>query len=121
MKTIKIMIADDHTDVRSALRLVIEHEPGYEVTGEATTANDLIARLPGAAPDVLLLDWELPGVRAVHLVPVARSLVPGLVVVALSGNPEARDRALSAGADAFVCKGEAPEALLETLHKVAGR
>ncbi len=112
----RVVVADDHREVRSALRLALEHQTGFEVVAEAASANDLLVTLPTTAPDLLLLDWELPGVRTVHLVPVLRSLAPGLIVVALSGRPETREYALAAGADAFVSKGEDPGVLLATLR-----
>lgn len=111
----RIILADDQPQVRSALRLLIEQECGFTVVAEAETARDLVAKLQATVADAVLLDWELPGVRAVHLVPVLRSIVPGLLIVALSGRPETQALALPAGADAFVSKGGAPETLIATL------
>jgi DNA-binding NarL/FixJ family response regulator len=68
-----------------------------------------------AQPDLVLLDWELPGLPAVSLLPLLQSHRPGLHVIALSGQPEARQAALEAGADAFVSKGDPPEGLVAAI------
>jgi DNA-binding NarL/FixJ family response regulator len=111
----RILLADDQKKVRSALRLLLEHEPGLEVVGEAVDSDALLSEIEADRPDVVLLDWELPGLCSQQLPPL-RLQFPHVNIVALSGRPEARKAALSAGADAFVSKGDPPEQLLTTLH-----
>ena len=112
----RVLLADDQTKVRSALRLLLEQEPGLSVVGEAAEAEDLLAQAEATQPDLVLLDWELPGLRTDDQLSVLRALCPQLKVIALSGQPEARRAALSAGADAFVSKGEPPERLLAAVE-----
>jgi DNA-binding NarL/FixJ family response regulator len=112
----KILLADDQAKVRSALRLLLEHEPGMEILGEAVDVTGLLDWLKAANPDVLVLDWKLPGLPAVTLLPQMRSHRPHLRVVALSGLPGSRRVALAAGVDAFVSKGDPPEVLVRTVH-----
>jgi DNA-binding NarL/FixJ family response regulator len=61
------------------------------------------------------MDWELPGGSAESLVAGLRRLNPRVLILALSGRPEVRSPALAAGADAFVCKGDPPEAVLAAI------
>ncbi|NIO69112.1 MAG: response regulator [Anaerolineae bacterium] len=117
----RVLLADDQTKVRSALRLLLEQEPGLSVVGEAAEAEDLLAQVEATQPDLVLLDWELPGLRTDDRLSALRTLCPRLKVIALSGQPEARRAALTAGADAFVSKGDPPERLLTTLRAVGGR
>lgn len=112
----RILLADDQATVRSALQLLLEENPELDVVGEATEAGELLAQVDMACPDLVLLDWELPGSQAADLLPALRQHLPHLVVIALSGRPEARQSALDAGADAFVSKGDPPERLLATLN-----
>jgi DNA-binding NarL/FixJ family response regulator len=112
----RILLADDHAKVRSALRLLLEQALELRIVGEATEGRELLARLQATQPDLVLLDWELPGLSANGLLPALRSRWPHLKVIALSGRPEARHAALTAGADAFVSKTESPERLLTALH-----
>jgi DNA-binding NarL/FixJ family response regulator len=112
----RILLADDQATVRSALQLLLEENPELDVVGEATEAGELLAQAKMACPDLVLLDWELPGLQTADLLPALRQHLPRLVVIALSGRPEARRSALAAGVDAFVSKGDPPERLLATLN-----
>lgn len=108
----KILVADDQQDIRSALRLLLEQEPEVHVVGEVAEAAGLVAQIKATQPDLVLLDWELTGLRPTAL----RTHCPGVKVIALSGRPEARREAFEAGAYAFVSKGDSPEHLLAILH-----
>lgn len=109
------LLADDQAKVRSALRLLLSHEPDVDVLGEAVDATGLLDWVKAAGPDLVLLDWELPGFSP-DLMATLRELCPSLIVIALSGRPEAHRAALSAGADAFVSKVDPPERLLEAIR-----
>jgi DNA-binding NarL/FixJ family response regulator len=112
----RVLLADDQGKVRSALRLLLEHQAGVEILGEAVDTTGLLDWVKATCPDLILLDWELPGVPATALLPRLRDHCPGLQVVALSSRPEVCQAALDAGADAFVSKGEPPERLLAAVQ-----
>jgi len=111
----KILLADDNREVRSALRLLLEQEPISALVIDVTDAQELHAHLNGDCPLVLLLDWELPGFKSSDILSLARSRCPGMKVIALSSKYEARQEALAARVDAFVSKAEPPEQILSTL------
>jgi DNA-binding NarL/FixJ family response regulator len=108
---VHILLADDQAKVRSALRLLLEQQPGVQVTGEAANAAELLGQK--ACADLVLLDWELPGLAPDDTLLALR---PHLKIIALSGRPQARQAALEAGADAFVSKIDPPERLLAALY-----
>ena len=56
-----IVLADDHAVVRSALRMLLEAEPGFEVVAEAGDAPSAIQYVRGHKPSVLILDLNMPG------------------------------------------------------------
>jgi len=122
----RILLVDDQSKIRSAVRLLLEQEDGMTIVGEVTKAEDLMTQVEATCPDVALLDWELPGLQATGLSAASvprllsefRTHCPSLRVVALSGRPEARQVALMAGADAFVSKGDYAECLLQTLRAI---
>ena len=116
-RRMRIVLADDQAKVRSALRLVLEQEPGIEVLGEAVDATGLLDWVRTARPDAILLDWELPGLPTDELLQALGTDGPGVRVIALSGLPEARDAACEAGVHAFVSKGDPPEMLLGTVRR----
>jgi len=115
-----ILLADKQVEVRSALRFLLEQELGMSVVGEVAEASRLLAQAAAAQPDVVLLDWELPGLQATNLLSALHSGGRLTIVIALSGRPEARWAALDAGVDAFVSKGDPPERLLAILDAVRG-
>ncbi len=108
----RVLIADDQPQVRSALRLLLKQEPGVTVVGEAEDTQQALELAAGQRPDLVLLDWELPKNAGQCLLPTLRARCPHTKVIALSGRPEARKEALAAGADAFVSKGDPPERVL---------
>jgi DNA-binding NarL/FixJ family response regulator len=112
----RILLADDQPRVRFALRVLLERQPGLKVVGEAIDAEDLLTQAEVTCPDLVLLGWELPGLRAANSLSALRKVGPNLFVIALSGRPEARRAALAAGADAFVSKTDLPERLLAAIH-----
>ena len=116
----RILLADDQPKMRFALRLLLERQAGEDVVGEAVDTEELLVQAEASRPDLLLLDWELPGLPLVDLLPVLRGACPNLIVIALSGQPDARGAALLAGVDAFVSKGDPPERLLVAIHDRSG-
>jgi DNA-binding NarL/FixJ family response regulator len=112
------LLADDQSHVRLALRALLERQSGVQVVGEAAHSAALLSQVRAACPDLVLLDWNLPGIAAGELLPALRELCPSLPVIALSGQPEVRRAALAAGADAFVSKADPPERLLAALRSV---
>jgi DNA-binding NarL/FixJ family response regulator len=114
----RVILADDQAQVRSALRLLLEHQPGLEILGEAVDTKSLLDRTKAACPDLVLLDWELPGLEAQDLLSALHDLCPNLAVIALSAQPEKCHQALGAGADEFASKGDPPEQLLAAVKRV---
>ncbi len=113
----RILIADDQPEVRSAVRLILGQEPYVNIVGEAGDILGVLELVARQHPDLVLLDWELTGRQSALALRDIRKAHPDAMVVALSGRPEARPKALAAGVNAFVSKGEPPERLLETLAR----
>jgi len=114
----RILLADDKPQVRSALRLLLEQELSLQIVGEAINTNSLLEMTRSTQPDLVLLDWELPGLSTSNLLPRLRQYSPQSQVVVLSSHPEAREAAMVAGSDAFISKGSPPERLLTMLNRL---
>ena len=112
----RVLIADDQPHVRSALLLLLRQEPDVTVVGEADDTEQALELVAGQQPDLVLLDWELPGRGGIATLARLQAARPGLLVIALSGRPEARRAALAAGVDVFVSKGEPPDQLLAAVE-----
>ena len=115
---LNILIGDAQPRVRFGLRLLLEQQPGWRVAGEAEDAQTLLDHVCGGCPDLVLLDWELPGMPAQELLAVIRGTCPRLWVVFMSGRDELRHLALQAGADVFAYKADPPENLLRLIREL---
>lgn len=108
----RVLLADDNDQLRSALALLLETRIGVVIVGEARSLEELWAGLAAAQPDVVVLDWELPGEPRAGRVEALRIAVPGVRVIVTSARPEAAAQAYAAHADAFINKADPPEAIL---------
>ncbi len=117
----RVLLADDLDAVRSALALLLEHEVDLRVSGQVPDAASLLQAVADDPPDLVLLDWELPGMPADKLVGELRRSHPAVSIVALSSRPEAENAAMQAGVDAFINKGNPPDTVLQTLEHLGPR
>jgi DNA-binding NarL/FixJ family response regulator len=115
----RLFIADADKQLRVALQILLHQQTGLHVTGMATEARGLLAQVEASQPDVLLIDWNLPGRPMADLLADLQAFVPSPEIVVLSVRPEDKSAALTAGADAFVEKSSAPEKLLEHLSTIS--
>jgi DNA-binding NarL/FixJ family response regulator len=112
----RVLLADDQMRVRSALRLLLEQEPDFQLVGESADATGLLLAATEKEPDLVLLDWELPGLPAAQLLRLLQNERPLLKIIAMSSRPEVGRLALNAGAHAFLSKSEPPARVLSLLH-----
>jgi DNA-binding NarL/FixJ family response regulator len=117
----RTILADREATVRRALRDLLQHDLGMDVVGEADTAGRLAGQVRAQRPDLLVVDWELVAEPPAATLAALRRACPGLHIIALSLRPEARQAALSAGADAFVSKVEAPDHLIQAVRAARAR
>ena len=109
---IRILIADHQSAVRSAVRLLLEKGLGLDVVGEAADSKELLAQLGSLRPDIILLDWDLPGWSIASLFDALGELDRQPRVIVLGVKSESMQAALAAGADSYVSKGDPPKRLL---------
>ena len=113
----RILLADDELKVRFALRVLIEQRPLWQITGEAVDARSLLTQLADDPPDIVIMDWLLPGLSQAGSLSALHHVCPDLFVIVVSSRPELGETALEAGADVFVSKIDPPERLLEAIAK----
>jgi len=115
----RIYLADSQLEERSALRLLLL-DLKMEVVGEAADWPTTLAQAPISHADILLVDWELLPNSPTTALGNLRKACPAALVIILISHLDARQQAaLSAGADAFISKGEMPERVAERLRAVA--
>jgi DNA-binding NarL/FixJ family response regulator len=114
--TTRVLLADDNSDLRSALRLLLEKRLDESIILEAHDMEQVLAQAEDVHPDCIVLDWELPGRPKRERVQVLRTLVPGIHILVTSARPEAREEALADGADQFAAKSDSPSAILDAIR-----
>jgi two-component system response regulator NreC len=120
-EVISIVLADDHTVVRRALRMLLEEEPGFEVVAEAEDADGAIRYLRGHKPDVLILDLNMPGSPSLEAIPAMREASPAtkIVVLTMQKEPAFARQALQHGVLGYVLKEAASDELVQAVRRAA--
>jgi len=114
-----IVIADGRAAARFAMCTLLEQHPGWRVVGEVSSADQLPRKIDEKKPDVILVDWNLPELNAPDLFQALHQQYPQLFIIVLSGRPEFRKKAITAGADAFVSKADPPDRLLDAISTIS--
>lgn len=118
---LSIVLADDHTVVRSALRMLLEAEPGFEVVAEAGTADDAVRYVRGHRPDVLILDLNMPGRPSLEAIPEISEISPdtSVVILTMRNEPAFARQALRLGVRGYVLKEAADAELVQAVRSAA--
>ena len=118
--TITVLIVDDHPVVRKGIAQLIAVEPGFNVIGETETANDGIRLIRELKPDVAVVDLTLKGMSGMELIKAVRheNLKTALLVVSMHDERVYAERCLRLGANGYVMKEEAAEAIVSAIRKV---
>ena len=115
----RVYIADAKFVERSALRLLLLGLK-MKVVGEAADWSTTLAQTPVSRTDMLLVDWALLPEAPSAAFEELRKVCPTALVIVLISHLDCRQQAaLSAGADAFISKGEMPERVAERLRAAA--
>jgi two-component system response regulator NreC len=118
---ISIVLVDDHTVVRRALRVLLEEEPGFEVVAEAEDADGAIRYVRGHKPDVLILDLNMPGRASLEAIPEMQEASPEtkIVVLTMQKEPAFARQALQQGVLGYVLKEAADDELVQAVRSAA--
>jgi len=104
--TVRVLIVDDQEPFRLAARMVVELTDGFEVVGEAETGEDGVAMAASLAPDLVLMDVNLPGIDGSEATRRINAAAAPPVVLLLSTYEEAEyaPRAVECGAAGYIPK-----------------
>jgi DNA-binding NarL/FixJ family response regulator len=115
-KILRILLADDNPALHSALALQLETRLNARVVGEAYNMDDLLTNLNLLHPNLVILDWDLPGLPKTGQLTALRKLDPELKIVIIASQPEVAQLASNAHADAYVCRCDPPEQMVQVLQ-----
>lgn len=122
MDTIRLVLVDDHRVVRRGLRSFLEAFPDITIVGEASSGEEVLEKVEGWLPDVVIMDLLMPGgIDGIEGTRRIRSITPHTQVVVLTAHTDdARVvAALRAGAIGYVRKDAEPEILLTAVRAAA--
>ena len=120
-KTIRLVLADDHSVLRKALVGALEARPEFVVIGEASNGEAALNQTITLKPDVLVLDLNMPGRGGLDVLPEIRASMPDVKVLVLTGREESGYivRALRAGANGYILKSSDEEELIDAILRVS--
>jgi two-component system, NarL family, response regulator NreC len=120
--SITIVLADDHSVVRSGLRMLLEAESDIEVVAEAGDVDEAKRYTLGYKPTVLVLDLNMPGGSSLEAIPKVSETSPdtAVVVLTMQDDPAFAREALQAGARGYVLKHAAGTELVQAIRAAAG-
>jgi two-component system NarL family response regulator len=116
----KICIVEDNKPLLANLRLLLEGEPGFSVTGAYSSAEEALRALPWDGAEILLADIDLPGLSGVDLIRQVNQKCPAIqaLVYTLSEERDTVFAAIKAGAMGYLLKGCPPRDLIEALSSL---
>lgn len=119
---IRIVVVDDHPSLRAGLATVLAAEPDIVPVGEAGGAQELMPLLNTTRPDLVLLDYHLPGTDGLQICRRIKSeaLAPRVILYSAYAGSELAVPALLAGADGVIGKNIPARELCEAIRSVAG-
>jgi DNA-binding NarL/FixJ family response regulator len=112
------MIASPQKIVGSVLGSLLSNEPDMTVVGQAQSTIDLLAHAETARPDLVLVEWSLLDRTETGTIQALHRLTDPPQVIVYGWQPDASQRALDAGADAFFWEGAGPKALLTMARRI---
>jgi DNA-binding NarL/FixJ family response regulator len=118
MKTVRILVADDHEVVRQGLRRLLEGRPGWEICGEAGSGREAVEKAKQLKPDVVVLDYSMPGLNGAEATRQIIARVPRaeVLILTMHGSEELIRGALEAGARGYVLKSDASQDLISAVN-----
>lgn len=113
-----VVLAIRHADARLALELLLSEEPGVSIVGAASETAGLLALTQTACPDLVVVEWRLPGQPMADVLGELEILTNKLTFLVLGQDSGQKAAALAAGAHAFVLIGDPPEQFLTAVRQL---
>jgi DNA-binding NarL/FixJ family response regulator len=119
---ISILVADDHPLLREGIAALIAEHPDLRLVAEAANGREAVERFRAVQPDVTLMDLQMPEMGGIEAIEAIRSEFPSARIIVLTtyAGDVLAQRALRAGAQAYVLKGLVRKDLLEVIRAVHG-
>ena len=123
MEKIRVLVADSHPIFRQGIKGVLEREPDLEVVGEASDGKQASSLARSMAPDVVLLDIQMPSMNGLEVARTIKTHLPrtAVILMRLYDDEEQLFEAIKVSASAFFLKDVRPEELIDAIRRVDKR
>jgi pilus assembly protein CpaE len=117
---IRILIVDDNPETRENIRKLLQFESDVEVVGAARSGVEGLDLASETQPDVILMDINMPDMDGIQATEAIRKKIPftQIVILSVQNDPKYMQRAMMAGARAFLSKPPTVDELISTIHQV---
>jgi DNA-binding NarL/FixJ family response regulator len=121
MKTIQVLLVDDHAIVRQGLRVLLESEPDLSVVGEAETGREALAIVQARQPEVVIMDLSMPGLNGMEATRQIIQVAPTVKVLVLSmySDDEYVRQSIAWGVTGYLLKQSVAAELIKAIREVA--
>lgn len=120
MKTIRIILADDHQIFRDGIKALLSDEQNIEVIAEASNGEELLSLLKVMTPDILILDISMPGLSGIELAKNITAQYPevSILILSMHKNNDFVVNAMINGAKGYLPKDTSRKELLDAIHTI---
>jgi two-component system, NarL family, response regulator DesR len=117
---IRVLVAEDQALVRGAVAALLSLEPDLEVVAEVERGDQVVEAAHATAPDVAVLDVEMPGINGIAAAEILRRELPRcrVLIVTTFGRPGYLRRAMESGASGFIVKDAPADQLTDAIRRV---
>lgn len=117
---VQVFIVEDHPVIRQGYALILQREPEINICGEADSGEAALLQIPHTAPDIVLVDFSLPGMNGLEFVQHLHKEHPALATIVISGHKDETfiEEILAAGATGYIVKEQAPQSLISTIRRL---
>ena len=121
METVRVLVVDDHALFRRGIVTVLANQENISVVGEAVNGLEAIAKVEELAPDVILMDLNMPQCSGLEATQALQAKAPhvNILVLTVSDNEADLFAAIKFGATGYILKNTEPEELIQAIYHIA--
>ena len=118
-KTIRVLVADDHSLIRRSIRALLAKEKSMQVIAEAADGEETLALVQELHPDILLLDIALPCLNGFEVIARIDDDLTQILIVSMHERPSLMRQAMQRGARGYVAKSKLSENLVKAIQAIS--
>jgi DNA-binding NarL/FixJ family response regulator len=120
MRTVKIILADDHAMFRDGLKVLLSVNSSYKIVGEACNGREALEKIDALRPDLAILDISMPNMTGIEVAHHVRKYYPAVKIIILSchDNEEFVDQLIKYGVNGYLLKENTSEYLFKAIEEV---